>query len=147
MPGSIKTLFLAFFGLAAGGVIAAGVFAFLAVIGVFPRLIGKTGTKKHVRLYESFIVAGGILGNLLNLYGIPVTVGEAPGMVLLFLFGSAVGIFVGCLVMSLAETLNALPVIARRIRLAVGLQFVILAVALGKLTGSLYYFWKGVGNG
>ena len=94
MPGSIKTLFLAFFGLAAGGVIAAGVFAFLAVIGVFPRLIGKTGTKKHVRLYESFIVAGGILGNLLNLYGIPVTVGEVPGMVLLFLFGSAVGIFV-----------------------------------------------------
>ena len=139
MPGSIKTLFLAFFGLAAGGVIAAGVFAFLAVIGVFPRLIGKTGTKKHVRLYESFIVAGGILGNLLNLYGIPVTVGEVPGMVLLFLFGSAVGIFVGCLVMSL--------VIARRIRLAIGLQFVILAVALGKLAGSLYYFWKGVGNG
>ena len=87
------------------------------------------------------------LGNLLNLYGIPVTVGEVPGMVLLFLFGSAVGIFVGCLVMSLAETLNALPVIARRIRLAIGLQFVILAVALGKLAGSLYYFWKGVGNG
>lgn len=49
--------------------------------------------------------------------------------------------------MSLAETLNALPVIARRIRLAIGLQFVILAVALGKLAGSLYYFWKGVGNG
>ena len=54
------------------------------------------------------------------------------------------GIFVGCLVMSLAETLKALPVISRRIGLAVGLQYVILAVALGKLAGSLVYFVKGL---
>ena len=31
---------LAFAGLGAGAVIAAGIFAFLAIIGVFPRLIG-----------------------------------------------------------------------------------------------------------
>lgn len=147
MYSSAKLLFLAFFGLSAGGVIAAGVFAFLAVIGVYPRLIGKTGTKKHVRLYETFIVAGGILGNLVNLFGIPAPLGGMPAKLLLFFFGGAVGVFVGCLVMSLAETLNALPVITRRIRLAVGLQYIILAVALGKAAGSLYYFWQGIGNG
>ena len=32
----LKQLFLVFLGLSAGGVIAAGVFAFLAIIGVFP---------------------------------------------------------------------------------------------------------------
>ena len=37
----LKQLFLVFLGLSAGGVIAAGVFAFLAIIGVFPRLIGR----------------------------------------------------------------------------------------------------------
>ena len=34
-----ESFFLALSGFVSGGVIAAGVFAFLAVIGVFPRLI------------------------------------------------------------------------------------------------------------
>ena len=66
------------------------------------------------------------------------------GKLVLGVFGLSSGIFVGCLVMSLAETLKALPVINRRIGLAVGLQYVILSVALGKLTGSLVYFAKGM---
>lgn len=41
----LRQSLLVFIGLCAGGVIAAGVFAFLAIIGVFPRVIGKTGTK------------------------------------------------------------------------------------------------------
>lgn len=127
-------------GLSAGGVIAAGVFAFLAIIGVFPRLMGKTGTKR-ILLYETLIILGGILGNVSDLYEIPIRIG---GNVVLGIFGMASGIFVGCLVMSLAETLKALPVINRRIRLAVGLQYVILSVALGKLVGSLVYFVKGM---
>ena len=48
----IKNVFLLFFGLCAGGIIAAGVYAFLAIIGVFVRMIGKTKTKKHIMLYE-----------------------------------------------------------------------------------------------
>ena len=55
-------------------------------------------------------------------------------------------IFVGCLVMSLAETLQALPVFSRRIHLAVGFQYVILSIALGKLMGSLIYFVTGIGE-
>ncbi len=127
-------------GLSAGGVIAAGVFAFLAIIGVFPRLMGRTGTKR-ILLYETLIILGGSLGNVSDLYEIPIRIG---GNVVLGIFGLASGIFVGCLVMSLAETLKALPVINRRIRLAVGLQYVILSVALGKLVGSLVYFVKGM---
>lgn len=141
--GAAKQVALAFIGLSAGGVIAAGVFAFLAIIGVFPRLIGKTGTKRHILLYDTVIVAGGVTGNLLDLYEIPVNFG---GNFLLAVFGLAVGIFVGCLVMSLAETLKTVPVINRRIGLAVGLQYVILAIAAGKLVGSLVYFAKGIGS-
>ena len=48
--------------------------------------------------------------------------------------------------MSLAETLKALPTISRRIHLAVGLQYVILAIALGKLTGALIYFAERFGE-
>ena len=42
--------------------------------------------------------------------------------------------------MSLAETLQALPVISRRIRLAVGLQYLILSLGIGKMLGALVYF-------
>lgn len=110
----LKMTALALFGLCAGGVIAAGIFAFLAIIGVFPRLIGKTGTKKHIMLYETAIILGGALGNVLDLFEFPVLIG---GTWFLAAFGISSGIFVGCLVMSLAETLKTLPVINRRIHL------------------------------
>ena len=120
---------LGFLGLSAGGIIAAGVFAFLAIIGVFPRIMGRTGTKR-IFLYETLIILGGIWGNVSDIYEIPIGFG---GNIVLGIFGLASGLFVGCLVMSLAETLKALPVMNRRIGLAVGLQYVILSVALGKL--------------
>lgn len=153
-----KQFLLMLVGISAGGVIAAGVFAFLAIIGVFPRLMGKTCTRNHILLYETIIVAGGIWGNLSDLYELPVgfggqslgtfgAAGSCMAVLMLAIFGAAVGIFVGCLAMSLAETLQALPVISRRIRLAVGLQYLILAIALGKVLGSLTYFTRGMGIG
>ncbi len=133
---------LMFIGVSAGGVIAAGVFAFLAIIGVFPRLIGKTRTNRHILLYDTLIVLGGVLGNISDICEFPILIG---GNLFLGIFGLSVGIFVGCLVMSLAETLKTVPVINRRIHLAVGLQYVILAIAVGKLIGSLIYFTRGMG--
>ena len=129
---------LAFAGLGAGAVIAAGIFAFLAIIGVFPRLIGVTHTAEHVLLYETLLILGGVWGNLADLYRVPF---PFPGRIVLVICGMSVGIFVGCLVMSLA----ALPVLNRRIRLAVGLQYVILAVAAGKAFGAAVYFIRDFG--
>lgn len=123
---------LALVGGGAGGIVAAGVFAFLVIIGVFPRLIGKTRTRARIRLYETLIILGGVWGNVSDIYEFPLLWG---GNVLLGIFGLAVGIFVGCLVMSLAETVKTLPVISHSIHLAVGLQYLILAIAAGKLTG------------
>ncbi len=131
---------LSLFGLSAGGIVAAGIFAFLAIIGVFPRLMGKSKTKR-ILLYETVIIVGGVLGNISDIYEIPIRFG---GNLAMGVFGLASGIFVGCLVMSLAETLKSLPVISRRIHLAVGLQYLILAIALGKLGGSLVYFVQGL---
>ena len=103
-----RKLVLVFIGLSSGGIIAAGVFAFLVMIGVFPRLIGKTGTKRHILLYGTVIMTGGVLGNIADLYEFPIPM-YGFSTLFLSLFGLSVGIFVGCLVMSLAETLKALP--------------------------------------
>ncbi|WP_334293468.1 stage V sporulation protein AB [Lacrimispora celerecrescens] len=139
----LREVFLVFIGLSAGGIIAAGVFAFLVIIGVFPRLIGMTHTKKHILLFESVIILGGVLGNLWDIYEIPIGFG---GNLALGTYGFSVGIFVGILVMSLAETLKALPIFSRRIHLAVGLQYLILSLGLGKLIGSLIYFTANFGQ-
>lgn len=137
----LNNLILAFVGLSAGGIIAAGVFAFLVMIGIFPRLIGKTGTHKHIMFFETMIILGGLVGNFIYLYPLTIGIGSI-GQPLLAIFGFAVGVFVGVLVMSLAETLKAMPVISRRIHLAVGLQYVILAFAVGKMLGALIYFFR-----
>ncbi|MGL5435254.1 MAG: stage V sporulation protein AB [Lachnospiraceae bacterium] len=135
-------LILAFIGASSGGIIAAGIFAFLAMIGIFPRLIGKTNTGYHIALYETMIILGGLTGNFIYLYPISIGVG---GKTVLAVFGFSVGIFIGTLVMSLAETLKAVPVFSRRINLAVGIQYVILAYGIGKTLGSLLYFAKDMG--
>ena len=100
----LKKCLLAFFGLCAGGIIAAGVYAFLAIIGVFVRLMGKTGTRKHIFLYETVIILGGVLGNILDIYEFPIYMGPYLGTLFICAYGLSVGIFVGCLVMSLADT-------------------------------------------
>ena len=143
----IKNVFLLFFGLCAGGIIAAGVYAFLAIIGVFVRMIGKTKTKKHIMLYENMIILGGVLGNIMELYKVRLPLGEVFGQIFLLTGGVSVGIFTGCLVMSLAETLKALPTSSRRIRLSVGLPWLIAAIAAGKCGGSILYFWKRMAAG
>ncbi|MBE5971474.1 MAG: stage V sporulation protein AB [Lachnoclostridium sp.] len=139
----LKQMLLFAIGISAGGIVAGGVYAFLAVIGIFPRLIGTTGTKSHIMLCETMMIIGGIYGNLMDLYHIPRMFG---GTAMLVIWGLSIGIFVGCLVMSLAETLKALPVLGRRIHLAVGLQYVIAAIAAGKFLGAVIYFVYGFGG-
>lgn len=139
----LKEVLLGLIGLSAGGIIAAGVFAFLAIIGVYPRLIGMTHTKKHIMLFETMIILGGVLGNISDIYEFPLGFG---GNFILLIYGLGVGIFIGSLVMSLAETLKALPVISRRINLGVGLQYIILSLGIGKLIGSLVFFAEKIGQ-
>ena len=51
------------------------------------------------------------MGNILDIYEFPIYMGPYLGTLFICAYGLSVGIFVGCLVMSLAETLKALPVI------------------------------------
>ena len=133
----IRHVFLGLCGLAAGIGVSAGTFAFLIVIGIIPRLIGKCNRAAETMHFENAIILGGIGGNLLSVFPqirIPL------GTVLLYLYGISAGIFVGCMAVALAEILNTIPILFRRTGLKVGLSWIMLAMALGKTVGSLYYF-------
>ena len=131
---------LAFVGLMAGFAVSAGTFAFLNAIGVIPRIIGKSNTAKTLFAYETTIFFGGVVGNILSIFP---EVQVPFGKIILILYGLCAGIFVGCIAVSLAEILNTFPIIFRRLKLSIGLEWVMLVMALGKMSGALFYFWNG----
>ena len=123
-------------GAASGAVIAGAIAAFIVAIGLVTRLAQKTGTQKRVTLYEEAIAAGGIFGALTAFLDFSVNIGRP----LMGILGFMAGVFYGCLAVSLAETLDVIPIMARRARLKRGLAIFVLCLALGKAAGSLVYF-------
>ncbi|MCL2704311.1 MAG: stage V sporulation protein AB [Defluviitaleaceae bacterium] len=132
----LKTGALIITGLCAGLVVSGAVFAFIAVVGIIPRLAHKSGTQRYIKFYEECIIAGGIFGagSLAFNYKIPI------GMLGNIITGLTYGVFLGCLAVCLAEILNVLPVLGRRAGLQKGLGFFIIALAAGKAAGALIYF-------
>ena len=56
------------------------------------------------------------------------------------IFGLMAGVYVGSFAVCLAENIKAIPVFVRRTRMASGLGWLILALALGKGIGGLIYY-------
>ena len=123
-------------GFSGGLVTAAGVFALITVLGIVPRMAGATRTALHVRLYESAIIAGGSLADIWDVFALS----GGLSAEILTLGGLGSGVFVGSLVMALAETLNVVPIFCRRLRITRGVSFLVAAIAAGKWVGAWIYF-------
>lgn len=144
----LKHILLGFLGLAFGGAVAAGTFAFVIVIGVVPRMIGKCNRAAGTLCFEQAIILGGILGNIISVFlQMHLAFGAVFGHIFLGLYGLSAGIFVGCIAVALAEILNTFPILFRRAKLKAGLQWVMWAMAVGKVCGALYYFFRKIGEG
>lgn len=65
-----KQIIPAVVGLSGGFVIAGGVIALMVGLGIITRFVGITHTAKHVKGYETAILAGAIFGNLLTVHQI-----------------------------------------------------------------------------
>lgn len=135
----IRHIFLGFLGLAAGLTVAAGTFAFLIVIGVIPRMIGKCNRAAETMHFENAVILGGIFGTVMSVFD---QIRLPLGPLFLCVFGISAGIFVGCIAVALAEILDTFPITFRRMHLKEGLSWAMLAMALGKCAGSLFYFLR-----
>lgn len=137
----IKQIFLGIIGISGGAAAAAGVFALITTIGVVPRMAGKTHTGNHVRMYETAIVLGGVLGSVYYTVAPQLNMSTISGNSVLGISGIFVGIFVGAMATALAETLNVTAIFSRRLKLVKGMGLIIISLALGKALGSLFQFW------
>lgn len=131
----IRQAMLGILGLSSGFAVAGGMFAFLIALGVVSRFAGKTHTAKYILYYEDAAAIGGILGNLVSVYGFSVPV----GMVGVVSFGLFSGIFTGAWAMALTEIVDVVPIFSRRIRLKTGLPWIVLMMALGRAFGAFVY--------
>ena len=133
---AIKAAAEVLIGLSAGAAASAGVFALITVIGILPRWAGHTRTARHVSLYEWSVILGGTAGNLIFLLQ-----PSLPGKEILeAVAGLFMGIFVGGLIMSLAEVLDVFPILLRRGRIQSGIPWMVLSIGIGKMLGAYLYF-------
>lgn len=123
-------------GICSGGLVAAGMFAFVTMIGVVSRMTARTKTVRYIMLYEDLVVIGAAVGNVLFLYEPPLIM-PMTGAVWRIVFGFFAGVYVGCLSIALAELLNVVPIFSRRIRLHRGLMAFVLTFAFGKMLGAV----------
>lgn len=136
MFAAIKTAAEVLVGVSAGAAASAGVFALITVIGILPRWAGHTRTARHVSLYEWSVILGGTVGNLIFLLQ-----PSLPGKEILeAAAGLFMGIFVGGLIMSLAEVLDVFPILLRRGRIQSGIPWMVLSIGIGKMLGAYLYF-------
>ena len=123
-PGEAVAAAAAFCG---GAVVATALAAFIIELGIIPRFAGITHTANHILLYETCLMLGSFLGNLVSVYEFSLPFGK---------------IFLG--IMALGEVVNVFAIMSRRLGLKKGTALIILSIALGKILGSLlqFFLWK-----
>lgn len=121
-------------GLAWGIAVGAGFVAFLAVLGIIPRLTQLTKTQNKLHFYEVSVVAGAISGAWVSFYDVVI---YAPGIILVII-GIFSGTFNGMLAAALTEVLNVFPILAKRIGIHGKIVYLLMAIVLGKIIGSLF---------
>lgn len=132
-------IFLGILGLCAGFTVSSGIAGLIIGLSIIPRYAGVTHTANHILLYEEFTILGVILGNVVMIFQwqIPST---AAGLAVYGLFA---GVFMGSWILALAEMAKVFPILASRVRLKNGMPWIIISVAVGKMLGALYFFYKG----
>lgn len=134
-----KLFLLGFIGFAGGIAVAGGVFAFISILQMLPRLACCLRDASHTYQMETCIFLGGMSGCILTVFSVEMPLGSI-GLALMGLFA---GVFVGCLSMALAESLKVFPILIQRTKMCVGLPWLVVAMALGKAAGSFYQmYWR-----
>ena len=144
----LREIFLSVIAFLAGAGVSAGVFAFVLVIGVVPRIL-RCSRIENIILIENVMICGVVAGNISSVLDTAYNLGFANmpkvpvSNIIIAIYGLCVGIFVGCIAVALAEILHTFPIIYKRMKLRAGLGIIVISMAIGKALGALYYFLTG----
>lgn len=129
----IHDLILIIIGLSGGAVVGGGFVAFITVLDIVPRLAQVTRTPQMIANYEYSIGLGVLFFTWVDFRTLSLSL---PGVFTIFI-GLVMGIFVGLLAAALTEVVNVIPITARRLNMQAYIVYFLMAMAFGKVTGSI----------
>ncbi len=110
--------------------------AFITILQIVPRLVQITNTRRHIKIYELTITISFVLFAVIYFSKFHISLPK----IIVILIGLFFGIFIGLLSSALAEVLNVIPVMSKKLKIKENLKYIICALMGGKVAGSLY-FW------
>lgn len=121
-------------GFSSGIMIGAGFIAILTVLGVIPRLIQLSHSRRLTKVYGIAMLLGIFFGTYLSF----TKMNWHTPLVFLIFWGAFQGIFNGMLAAALVEILNVFPLLSKRVGVQHYLFLLVTALILGKIAGSLF---------
>lgn len=130
----IEAISAVLIGFSGGISVGAGYVAFLTVLNIIPRLTQLTKSVRNVHHYEAAVILGAVIGTIFSLWDFTLNL----SFILLAGFGILSGIFNGMLAAALTEVINVFPILAKRIGMQDRLVYILIALVLGRILGSLF---------
>ena len=132
----MKNILLMLIALAGGITAGSAAAAFLALLEVIPRLMQISDTRNYIKLYQWVLTFGFVLFTLIYFTEFHLNLSKYVAIPSGFLYGMFIGIFSS----ALAEVLNVIPVLAKKLKLRDHLVYVIYTLMAGKVIGSIFYW-------
>ncbi|CAH2212449.1 stage V sporulation protein AB [Tepidibacter aestuarii] len=129
----MKLAFITILGFSEGVVVGSGIVALLTLLDIIPRLCQITNTYNYLGRYEYMLISGAFIGSLFSLIDISFN----SGTMCVILFGCFYGIFIGMLASALAEAVDVIPVMQRRLNIQGMVKYIIIVLLIGKTVGSI----------
>lgn len=121
-------------GVSSGMVVASALFSVLVALGAVNKTASILGRADSIKFLEWMVSTGAIIFNIIYLF----TDKLYGGYLLLIILGCFFGIFIGIMLMALAEETRVIPILYRRVNLTRGFIYIAIATAFGKICGCLF---------
>lgn len=119
-----------------GGVVAGGALsAFITLIKLIPQMVQITKTRGSIKLYERVFALGAIIFSILYFSNFNLRLFK----VIVIAIGFFMGMFIGLFSSAIAEVLDVIPILTRKIKMRKEISYIIYALLFGRLAGSIYY--------
>lgn len=139
---SLKTALLFTIGISSGLVIGSAVAALIALLDIIPRLTQLTNTKRYMNIYQNTMTLSTTIVSFVYFFGYSFNLNKIfSGIISLIM-----GCFLGMITSALAEVMNVIPVFVKKLKLKHSLKYIIGALLIGKVSGSLWYWLKYLEN-
>ena len=129
----LKYLVLIAIGTSVGVIVGNAVAAFITLLQIIPRLIQNSDTLLYIKWYERTLVLGMTLFSIVFFINFSFKLNVYITIIIGLFFGAFIGIFSS----ALAEVLNVIPVLTKKLELKEYVFYLLIAIGLGKVTGSL----------